>query len=277
MFFKSRQIYVIIAALSCTATCTLSVEMPGKLNRNKVVGLDNYYNHEFKIEAGQPPTPFHYLWQDQAMSGFSGLAAIIQGLGAQVSTIAQAPDKSSLEKLSIYIIVDPDTPKETATPHHVSEQEARIIALWVHAGGVLLLMANDKDNCEFQHFNILAEKFGIHFNTDIRNQVIGDKYEMARFNVFPQHPLFISVEQIYLKEICTLKLQSPAKPVLQDGADVIMALSEYGQGKVFAVGDPWFYNEYLDGFKLPPEYENTKAASNLFLWLLSMAKDPQQP
>jgi hypothetical protein len=34
------------------------------------------------------------------------------------------------------------------------------------------------------------------------------------------------------------------------------------------------YNEYLDGYKLPPEYENTKAANNLFLWLLGLALDP---
>jgi unsaturated rhamnogalacturonyl hydrolase len=37
---------------------------------------------------------------------------------------------------------------------------------------------------------------------------------------------------------------------------------------VFAVGDPWFYNEYTDGRKLPPEYDNFKAANDLVSWLV---------
>ncbi len=39
-----------------------------------------------------------------------------------------------------------------------------------------------------------------------------------------------------------------------------MAVARVGHGTVFAVGDPWFYNEYTDGRNLPPLYENYKAA-----------------
>jgi len=41
----------------------------------------------------------------------------------------------------------------------------------------------------------------------------------------------------------------------------------FKKGAVFAVGDPWFYNEYPDGRKLPPQYENFKAANDLVKWL----------
>jgi unsaturated rhamnogalacturonyl hydrolase len=41
---------------------------------------------------------------------------------------------------------------------------------------------------------------------------------------------------------------------------------------VFAVGDPWLYNEYLDGRKLPAEYPNYKAATDLVKWLLAQSK-----
>ena len=51
---------------------------------------------------------------------------------------------------------------------------------------------------------------------------------------------------------------------------IIMSVAKYGKGKVFAVGDPWFYNEYVDGRKLPAEYENYKAAEDLVKWLLSI-------
>jgi unsaturated rhamnogalacturonyl hydrolase len=270
MFWIGPAVFLLFIVSSSSAK-----EMPGKANRNKVVGLDNYYNHEFLTESGQAPQPFHYIWQDTRMSGFSGLAAIIQGLGARIAKVEQAPDEAALKKLSIYIIVDPDTPKETQQPNYIGEKEIRIIADWVKNGGVLVLLGNDKNNCEFEHLNKLAETFGIHFNDDLRNTVANDDFAMARFSSLPVHPLFTSVSQIYIKELCTLKLQPPAKPVFQDGADVIMAMSEFGKVKVFAVGDPWFYNEYLDGYKLPPEYENTKAAGNLFLWLLAMSNEPQ--
>jgi unsaturated rhamnogalacturonyl hydrolase len=51
-----------------------------------------------------------------------------------------------------------------------------------------------------------------------------------------------------------------------------MASARAGKGLVFAVGDPWLYNEYFDSRKLPAEYENAKAGKNLFQWLLSNAQ-----
>jgi unsaturated rhamnogalacturonyl hydrolase len=41
---------------------------------------------------------------------------------------------------------------------------------------------------------------------------------------------------------------------------------------VFAVGDPWFYNEYIDGRKLPSAYKNYNAAVELFKWLIAQKK-----
>jgi unsaturated rhamnogalacturonyl hydrolase len=38
------------------------------------------------------------------------------------------------------------------------------------------------------------------------------------------------------------------------------------------VGDPWLYNEYLDGRKLPAEYPNYKAAEDIVKWLLTQSK-----
>jgi unsaturated rhamnogalacturonyl hydrolase len=61
----------------------------------------------------------------------------------------------------------------------------------------------------------------------------------------------------------------PAKAhFVNDNGDVIMAIARSGKGTVFAVGDPWFYNEYIDSRKLPAEYENYKAAMDLVVWLL---------
>jgi unsaturated rhamnogalacturonyl hydrolase len=42
-------------------------------------------------------------------------------------------------------------------------------------------------------------------------------------------------------------------------------------GTVFAVGDPWFYNEYVNG-RLPKGYENDKAANDVVKWLIAQTK-----
>ena len=68
---------------------------------------------------------------------------------------------------------------------------------------------------------------------------------------------------MYLKEISALQIKAPAKALITKDNDVIISTAKYGKGRVFAVGDPWLYNEYVDGRKLPAEYENYKAAEDL--------------
>ncbi len=59
--------------------------------------------------------------------------------------------------------------------------------------------------------------------------------------------------------------------VMQHRGDVIMAVAQLGRGTVFAVDDPWLYNEYVDGRKLPAEFENFKASQDLARWLIRQA------
>jgi unsaturated rhamnogalacturonyl hydrolase len=77
---------------------------------------------------------------------------------------------------------------------------------------------------------------------------------------------------MYLKEVSALEIKQAAKANAVKDNDVIIATVKYGNGTVFAVGDPWLYNEYVDGRKLPAEYENYKAAEDLVKWLLGTKK-----
>jgi unsaturated rhamnogalacturonyl hydrolase len=132
-------------------------------------------------------------------------------------------------------------------------------------------MANDSGNCEFTNFNKLAGKFGIQFNEDRNNLVEGKKFEMGKFDNFPAHPLFNGVNKIYIKEISSLNLAGNAKPILERDGKIFMAGSKFGKGFVFAIGDPWLYNEYFDNRKLTSDFENYLAANNLVKWLLEKA------
>jgi unsaturated rhamnogalacturonyl hydrolase len=230
--------------------------------------LDCYYNNEWKVNPAGKHMRYHYVWDDTTDSGFSQLAGIIAQIGCTVDTLCHAPTADALAPASIYIIVDPDTPKENPDPRYIEKQDIDIIANWVNAGGILILLGNDKGNAEFEHLNRLAARFGIHFNEDSRNKVTGQQYETGTFGKFPDHPLFKGVKKIFMKELSTLEIHSPATALLSDSSDCIIAYAHVGRGAVFAVGDPWFYNEYMDQRRLPAGFDNARAAGNLFRWLM---------
>ena len=193
-------------------------------------------------------------------------------MGARTDTLSVAPTAANLAKANVYIIVDPDNEKESPVPNYPSDADITAIENWVKAGGILMLMANDSANCEFTHFNHLAAHFGIQFNFDDYHKVTGNQYEMGAFTMTAQDGIFTNTKKIYIKELSTLSLSSPAKPVFTDAGHNIMAVARVGKGTVFAVGDPWFYNEYTDGRKLPADFENYNAARDLAQWLLAQAK-----
>jgi hypothetical protein len=233
-----------------------------------VVGLDNWFNHETNAKTG---TPFHYLWTDTANSGYSRWGKIFSGKGAKISTMGR-PDASVLDKINVYIIVDPDTTTETPTPNYLAAEDINTIEKWVKKGGVLAILANDAPNCEFTHLNLLMSKFGMRFNHVTLHPVTGTNFEMGACINLPAHPLFKGVKKIYIKEVSDIVLSGGAKAVLTEGGKTLIAENKYGKGYVFAIGDPWIYNEYIDHDRLPESFENRKAAENLTDLLLNAAK-----
>ncbi len=233
------------------------------IGKGQTVLLDRYFNNEYRDGVR-----FHYTWEDTQNSGYSWWGQIFRNLGAQTASLDAAPTPANLKNARVYIIVDPDTRKETTSPHFVEKQHIGVLKKWVKAGGTLVLLANDTSNCEIQHFNQLAAAFGIRFSDKNRNMVQNNRFEQGAIPVPPGHPVFPTARKLYIKEISTMELRPPAQPLLTDGSDVIMATAIYGKGRVFALGDPWLYNEYVDGRKIPAEFDNFHAARDLATWLL---------
>jgi unsaturated rhamnogalacturonyl hydrolase len=238
------------------------------LARGKTVLLDAWFNSQKREDPSGHTGYFHYKWDDLADSGFSALGHLFRSFGATTSTLYTAPRLQDLKKAQIYIIVSPDIPAKNPSPHYVEPADVEQVAQWVNDGGVLVLMENDVVNSEFERFNKLSEKFGIHFNPVTRNQVEGTKWEMGKLQIPLGAPVFPTPDTVYMKEISTISPQKPAEAILTDKGDVLMAISKYGKGTVYAVVDPWLYNEYTDGIKLPSEYDNFGAGKQLVRWLL---------
>jgi unsaturated rhamnogalacturonyl hydrolase len=229
-----------------------------------IVGLDNWFNRETNAKTGQL---YHYLWADTEWSGYSRWGGIFTSKGAIIKTV-EKPLSSVLEGIDIYIIVDPDTTTESKSPNYILPEDIEVITSWVKKGGVLAILANDAPNCEFTHLNQLASRFGLKFNHVTLHPVQGTDFEMGACANLPDHNLFKGVSKIYIKEVSDIRLSGDAKAILTENGKVLMAESKYGKGYVFAIGDPWIYNEYIDHDRLPESFQNRKAADNLTELLL---------
>jgi len=240
----------------------------------KTATLDSYFNSEIRKDQSGNDLSWHYKWEEQDNGGFSFWGGVFNNAGFKTKTLYQAPTVANLKGTSIYIIVDPDIEKENPKPNFVSTAHVDAITEWVKLGGTLVLMANDAANTELEHFNKLAAKFGVFFNGDNKGTVpVAGKFETAKVVVPAGNEIFKNATNLFIKEYSSLKLTAPAKSVLKDkdGADV-MSVTKLGKGTVYMIGDPWLYNEYVDGRKLPASYENFKAMEDLVNWLAKQAK-----
>ncbi len=244
---------------------------PESLGSGKVVGLDLFYNNEWKSQKDSVMVRYHYTWDDTTNSGFSELGKIFDRAGLDTDTIQAPPSDSTLSRFSTYIIVDPDTPKESPKPNYLQQQDIDVIERWVKGGGTLVLLGNDKGNCEFNHFNKLANRFGINFNEDLHMDVVNNQYDSGRVTHFSNHPIFKNVEFAFIKQLSSLTISMTAKEILSSRGVTIMAESAIGKGRVFALGDPWLYNEYIDNRRLPKGYENYSAAESFVQWISTIS------
>jgi unsaturated rhamnogalacturonyl hydrolase len=72
------------------------------------------------------------------------------------------------------------------------------------AGGVLVIMENDTSFADLDHFNVIGDKFGIHFNSVLRKHVIGTNWEQGRIDIDGKGPIFHHPHTIYVKDVCTI-------------------------------------------------------------------------
>ncbi len=240
--------------------------------KGKHIVMDNYFNRETKDDAFGKKIVFHYKWWERDNGGFSFLNHVFAKHGAATSLLDEAPTAQNLAKASVYFLIDPDWPKENKQPNYIEQKHIDAIVQYVKNGGVLVMMANDSNNVEFKNYNKLAEKFGIHWNENMRHDVINNQFEQGAIIPGEGNAIFKTAKKVFIKQLCTQTIQKPAISVYSEKGEVLMSVAKLGKGTVFAIGDPWFYNEYVDGRKLPAEYQNYKAAEDLVKWVLKQAK-----
>lgn len=233
------------------------------VGKGKTVLLDRYYNNEYRDGKR-----FHYTWEDIKDSGFSWWGETFRRFGAKTQSLDTAPSAAALKQASVYIIVDTDSKEETKDLHSVEQQHVAALKKWVKRGGTLVLLGNDAGHSNLTSMNQLSEAFGIRFTDQSFNLVKNNQYEQGAIPVPKGHAIFKTDKDLFLKEVSALEVRPPAVASLVHQGAVVMAVAPYGKGRVFAAGDPWLYNEYVDGQRLPNRFDNFGAARALAFWLL---------
>jgi len=197
---------------------------------------------------------------------------MFQQYGMHTESLDHAPRADDLKGVDIYVIVSPDIPSLNPDLHYMDKESAEVIEAWVKSGGVLVEMENDSDHADQTHLDILSDRFGIHYNPVDRNKELGDDYANTMVTIpAGTGGIFHEAHRALEKETCTITISSPAKAILTDKGDVMMAVSKVGKGLVFANVDPWVYNEYTDGRKSPLDEDNFAGGQELVHWLVVQA------
>ena len=250
------------------ASSEMETAQNAKLGRGDTVLVDGWFNSQQRADAFGEQVLFHYKWTTWDEPGYSLFGHIFRNYGATTAELDAEPTFASLRNAQVYLIASPDNPDKNPHPHFANAEDAAQIAQWVKAGGVLMIMENDTSYADLDHFNVISEKFGIHFNSVLRKHVIGTNWEQGKIVIDGTGPIFHHPNTIYVKDVCTISVSGPAHSVLSEGADIYMATAKNGKETVYAMVDPWLYNEYTDGRKLPAVYDNFAAGNELVRWVL---------
>jgi len=241
------------------------------LGQHKTALMDAWFNSQTRKNAFGQTELFHYKWEDDSASGYSLFGRAFQSYGVSLATLPTAPTAAALANASIYLIASPDIPAKNPNPHYMDKPSADAIVAWVRSGGVLLLFSNDRDNTEFDHFNTLSDRFGIHFNPVLSHHVVGDDHAAGEVVIPANTGIFGSGFTAFMKDTSSIAVHGPAKAVVTDHGDIMIAISHLGKGVVLAVTDPWVYNEYADGRKMR-QYDGFEAAQDLAAWAVHQSK-----
>ena len=247
------------------------------LARGDIILVDGWFNSQQRADRFGQQAYFHYKWNTWDMPGYSLFGHLFREFGAQTKELDAEPTAADLYPGQVYIIASPDNADKNAHPHYADAGDATEIANWVRAGGVLVIMENDTSFADLDHFNVISDKFGIHFNSVLRKHVNGANWEQGRIDVDGKGPIFHRPHTLFVKDVCTISVSIPARSVLAEGGDVFMATAKYGKGTVYAMVDPWLYNEYTDGRKLPAAYDNYAAGKELVRWVLAQVPPTPKP
>ncbi|MFX1375301.1 MAG: DUF4350 domain-containing protein [Promethearchaeota archaeon] len=178
-----------------------------------------------------------------------------------------------------------------------STSEVKTIVDFVRSGGGLLLLSEyGSDYLQKTNINDISGKFGIKFEKNLIkevNEANQNCTSILHVQTFLKHSLTKHIREIKIGGACSLFLSKDAKPLLEskvnswpeifdssteqwikDGKEkkqIIAAYTEFGQGKVVAIGDIDIFTS--DSNIGSNSLDNQKFIQNIINWLIEPVKE----
>lgn len=193
-------------------------------------------------------------------SGYYGeLSDHLTANGFSVNTTTSAFDSTNLAGIDVAVVA---VPSSFNSAYSVAEIDA--LTTFVNNGGGLLIMG-DTTTSPIGYLYDLALEFGIEFGpTNI------ELFDLVSVTDLSDHPIFDGISEVSLYGASELDLSSGSAVSVGRNADsgkTAIAISEYGLGRVVAIGDSGLWTYHEEGsqyFNLP---ENQQFALNTFEYL----------
>ncbi len=198
--------------------------------------------------------------------------------------------KDTLENIDLVIIGNP-------IDDFFSSLEIKHVVDHVRSGGGLLLLSEyGADHLQKTNLNDIAGKFGLSFEKNIikeRNDTNKNCTSILHIQNFLKHQITKNLREIIIGGACSLFLSKDVKPILQSNERsvwsevynnaseewskleekqyTLAAYSEFGQGKIIAIGDiDIFTSNSRIGIN---SLDNRKFIQNIINWLINPVKE----
>jgi unsaturated rhamnogalacturonyl hydrolase len=209
--------------------------------RAKPIILYDQYHHQKQDDKSIHASG----WYGVADTSDSGYSRLFDALSPnyEIRETEEKITRSALQDIALLIIVNPDLPKHAPQPNYVAAEEIDAITDFVKTGGGLLVIGNSSGEVELDHLNVLLGQFGFTFNDDETGMIdvpmTGNKFifGLTSFAFWDGCTIAIAPSADAIKVTPIIGIDAPEERA-------IAVLSEYGEGRVIAVGDAGsFLNE----------------------------------
>lgn len=198
--------------------------------------------------------------------------------------------KKTLENIDLLIIGNP-------IDDFFSSLEIKLVVDHVRSGGGLLLLSEyGADHLQKTNLNDIAGKFGVSFEKNIIKEINDNNKNCSsilHIQNFIKHQITKNLREIIIGGACSLFLSKEVKPLLQSNERsvwsevynnaseewskleekqyTIAAYTEFGQGKIIAIGDiDIFTSNSRIGIN---SLDNRKFIQNIINWLINPVKE----
>jgi uncharacterized membrane protein len=211
-------------------------------------------------------------------TGYSAVKGVLETEGIQSIRFVDFP--ITLDKLKDFNAVVFPCPDQSK----IQQGEIRAVLDFVSRGGGAVLLSHAGGDPGLRtNFNELAENFGVSFQN---NQIFDERQNLGMENLpkitkFKDHPVTEGISELAYSAGCSIKIVGEAEALAitsrtaQPPDAAILAVSNYGNGKVVALGSyEVFRDRIMGGLNTS---QNMVLLKNIFKWVVVPSKPKAAP